>query len=395
MIARTLQAKVVELAAKYPFVLITGPRQSGKSTLVRACFPDYRYVSFSDLDIRTFAKEDPRGFIATYSDKTIIDEVQKEPSVLSYLQTHTDHEGREGMYILTGSQNLLLMESVDESLAGRVGLLRLLPFSHAEMVAGGIAPSSVDEEIFNGCYPRLYDKGIRPTDYYPSYIRTYVERDVRSLKQIGDLSRFVRLVKLCAGRIGQLLNVSSLAVECGVSAPTVQSWLSVLEQCYIIYLLRPDHRNFSKRLVKSPKLYFYDTGLACSLLEITSASQVATHYLRGGLFENMVIGELLKHCFNAGFDANFTFWRDSNGNEVDLLVPGSDGQNAFEIKSGATFHQDFLKGLSFWGRLSGEPGEHRTVIYGGDLGMSTSEGAVIPWQDIAACTDRLFETPAK
>lgn len=382
MIKRLLHSKVTELAAKFPFVLITGPRQSGKSTLAKMVFPDYRYVSFSDIDMRTFAKEDPRGFIATYSDRVIIDEVQKEPSILSYLQTHTDNECREGMYILTGSQNILLMESVDETLAGRVGILRLLPFSHAELAAAGIVPATINEEIFNGCYPRLYDKHIAPTDYYPNYISTYVERDVRSIRQIGDLSQFVRFVKLCAGRIGQLLNLSSLAVECGVSAPTVQSWLSILEQCYIIHLLRPDHRNFSKRLVKSPKLYFYDTGLACSLLEITSPSQVATHYLRGGLFENMVINELIKRRFNAGKEANLSFWRDSNGNEVDLLATEGTEQFAYEIKSGATFSKDYFKGLIHWAKLSGVDAAHRAVIYGGDRKMMSSDGNIIPWGDL-------------
>lgn len=382
MITRTLHRKVTELAAKFPFVLLTGPRQSGKSTLAKMAFPDYGYVSFSDIDMRTFAKEDPRGFIATYPDKTIIDEVQKEPSILSYLQTHTDNEGRGGMYILTGSQNVLLMESVEETLAGRVGILRLLPFSHAELAAAGIAPATIDEEIFNGGYPRLYDRHIHPTDYYPNYINTYVERDVRNIRQIGDLSLFVRFIKLCAGRIGQLLNLSSLSVECGVSAPTAQSWLSILEQCYIIHLLRPDHRNFAKRLVKSPKLYFYDTGLACSLLEISSHQQIATHYLRGGLFENMVINELIKRRFNAGKEANLSFWRDSNGNEVDLLAADGAEQFAYEIKSGATFNKDYFKGLDYWARLSGADAAHRTVIYGGDRGMTTSDGNIVPWADM-------------
>lgn len=382
MIARALHTKAVELATKFPFVLITGPRQSGKSTLVKMAFPDYNYVSFSDIDIRTFANEDPRGFIATYPDKTIIDEVQKAPSILSYLQTHTDNENREGMYILTGSQNILLMESVDETLAGRVGILRLLPFSHAEMKAAHIVPQSIDEEIFCGGYPRLYDKQITPTDYYPNYINTYVERDVRSIKQIGDLSLFVKFIKLCAGRIGQLLNKASLAIECGISEPTVQAWLSILEQCYIIYLLRPDYKNFTKRLVKTPKLYFYDTGLACSLLEINSASQIATHYLRGGLFENMVINELIKQRFNQGRETNFSFWRDSHGNEVDLLQTEAKEQIAYEIKSGATYHKDYFKGLTYWANLSNASVSNRFVVYGGIRSIQTSEGKLVAWENL-------------
>ena len=379
MIARTLQKKILYLSTKFPFVLVTGPRQSGKSTLVRHSFPEYAYVSLEEPDNRSFAEEDPRGFISEYSDKTIIDEVQRVPKLLSYLQTHTDLAGKNGMYILTGSQNFQLLSSVDQSLAGRVAVLTLLPFSHEEMRNGDILPQTIDEEIFNGSYPRLYDNGLAACDYYPSYIDTYVERDVRTVKDIGNLSGFVRLIKLCAGRIGQLLNMSSLATECGVTIPTISSWLSVLQSSYIIYLLQPDYRNFTKRLVKTPKLYFYDTGLACSLLEIKQASQVATHYLRGGLFENMVINEFTKRCFNAGDRPSFTFWRDSNGNEVDLLMNNGEHIEAIEIKSGQTFSSDYFKNLKYWGKLSGENKDHRRVIFGGNQHRHTSEGELVPW----------------
>lgn len=382
MITRTLQSKLEQLATKFPFVMITGPRQSGKSTLAKMTFPQYKYVSFADIDIRNFAKTDPRGFIATYPDKTIIDEVQLEPSILHYLQTHTDNENREGMYILTGSQNFLLMDSVNQSLAGRIGILKLLPFSHNELKSNNILPPTINEEIFNGCYPRLYDKNIHPTDFYPNYISTYVERDVRNIKSIENLSAFVKLLKLCAGRIGQLLNKSSLAVECGISEPTVQSWLSILEQSYIIYLLRPEHRNFNKRLTKSPKLYFYDTGVACSLLEITSATQIRTHYLRGGLFENMVINEKIKQCYNKGNDANVAFWRDSHGNEVDLIEHIDGEDYIYEIKSGATANPDYFKGLNYWGDLSNIDISRRIVIYSGENKFNTSNGIMIPWKDI-------------
>ena len=274
MIKRTLQTKLLELIKKYPIVTLTGPRQSGKSTLLQHSFPDYKYVSLEDPDMHLFATDDPRGFLATYPDKTIIDEAQRVPSLFSYIQTHTDKEGREGMYLLAGSHNFLLMESINQSLAGRTAVLKLLPFSHTEMKDSGILPRSVDEEIFKGSYPRLYDKDIAPSDYYPFYIQTYVERDVRLLKNIGDLSKFIRFIKLCAGRIGQLLNISSLANECGVAVSTISTWISVLEASYICYLLKPDHNNYAKRLVKTPKLYFYDTGLACSLLDIRMHEQV-------------------------------------------------------------------------------------------------------------------------
>ena len=316
MIDRILQTKLQELSKKYPIVTLTGPRQSGKSTLLRHAFPDYKYVSLEDPDIRLFATEDPRGFLATYPDKTIIDEAQRVPALFSYLQTHTDREGHEGMYLLAGSHNFLLMENISQSLAGRTAILKLLPFSHAEMANGNILSSSINEEIFTGGYPRLYDKHITPSEFYPYYIQTYVERDVRLMKNIGDLSKFIRFIKLCAGRIGQLLNLSSLANECGVAVSTISTWISILEASYICYLLKPDYNNYAKRLVKTPKLYFYDTGLACSLLDIQTAEQVSSHFLRGGLFENLVINEFVKKSYNQGQEPDLTFWRDSTGNEV-------------------------------------------------------------------------------
>ncbi|MCD8208319.1 MAG: ATP-binding protein [Bacteroidales bacterium] len=379
MIKRDLTAKLQELAGKYPLVTLTGPRQSGKSTLLRTAFPDYRYVSLEDPDMRLFAEDDPKGFIATYPDRTFIDEAQRVPALFSYLQTHTDKAGREGMYLLAGSHNFLLMQSVGQSLAGRTAVLKLLPFSHAEMVGGDVLPQSVDEEIFMGGYPRLYDKGLKPVDFYPSYIQTYVERDVRLMKNIGDLSAFIRFVKLCAGQIGQLLNLSSLAGECGLTASTASAWLSVLEASYICYRLQPNHKNYSKRLVKTPKLYFYDTGLACSLLGLTSAEQVRTHFLRGGLFENLVLNEFVKRGCNRGVESDLSFWRDSTGNEIDLLENVGGQEHAYEIKSGATFSPDYFKGLVKWAALSGADSDHLSVIYTGDTDLSTKHGHVLSW----------------
>lgn len=377
MIARVMESKAIALSQKYPFVVITGPRQSGKTTLAKTAFPDYRKVSLEDIDNRMFASQDPRGFISTYPDRTIIDEVQRVPSLLSYLQTHCDDVGRDGMYILTGSQNLQLMEAVDQSLAGRVGLLHLLPFSKSEMEAGGILPQSIDEKLLYGCYPRLYDKGIAPDDYYPNYIGTYVERDLRSLKDISDLGKFVRFLKLCAARVGQLLNKSSLANDCGISVPTIDSWLSILESSYILFLLKPDHCNYSKRLVKAPKLYFYDTGLACSLLEIKTPAQMNTHYLRGNLFENMVISDFMKNDYNKGIiEPSVSFWRDSAGNEVDLLHRDGNKEDAYEIKSAETFNESFLKGLKYWSKLSGAEASDLHVIYGGRTPMMRSDASV-------------------
>lgn len=380
MIERALKTKLSESIKKYPVVTLTGPRQSGKSTLLRYSFPEYNYVSLEDPDMRLFASSDPRGFIATYADKTIIDEAQRVPSLFSYLQTHTDREGREGMYLLAGSHNFLLMESIGQSLAGRTAVFKLLPFSHSEMRAGDILPQSVDMEIFKGAYPRVYDKNIFPTDFYPFYVQTYVERDLRLIKNIGDLNKFMLFIRLCAGRIGQLLNISSLANECGVAVSTISVWMSILEASYICYLLKPDYNNYSKRLVKTPKLYFYDTGLACSLLGITTPEQVSTHFLRGGLFENLVINEFIKKAYNNGKEPEIYFWRDSIGNEVDLIEYSDGGKYAYEIKSGATFLPDYFNGLGRFSKLSGLSAENCSVIYGGNESLRTSNGRVLAWQ---------------
>lgn len=379
MIERTLKTKMVQLAGKFPVVTLTGPRQSGKSTLLKHSFPDYQYISLEDPDLREFATNDPRGFIASYPKRVIIDEAQRVPSLFSYLQSHVDNVDDAGMYLLAGSHNFLLMESVNQSLAGRTAVLKLLPLSHEEMKAAGVLPATVNEEIFTGSYPRLYDKQIAPTDYYPYYIQTYVERDVRLMKNIGNLALFIKFIKLCAGRIGQLLNLSSLANECGISMPTAKGWLSVLEASYICYELHPDSNNFAKRLVKTPKLYFYDTGLACSLLGISYADQVQSHFLRGGLFENMVVNSFVKRMWHSGRNADLRFWRDSQGNEVDLL-DYSDGEAvAYEIKSGATFSPSFFGGLSKWAELSSTPTDRLNVIYGGENGLTTSKGKLIAW----------------
>jgi len=379
MIERQLKPKLIELSEKYPIITLTGPRQSGKSTLLKTTFPDYDYVSLEDMDTRLFAQDDPRGFIATYPEKTIIDEAQRVPQLFSYIQTHVDSLNKEGVYLLAGSHNFLLMEAIGQSLAGRTALLKLLPFSHAELAGAGVLPETVDEQIFTGAYPRLYDKNIAPGDFYPYYIQTYVERDVRQMKNIGDLSKFIKFIKLCAGRIGQLLNVSSLANECGISVSTSESWISLLEASYIVYKLTPDHNNYAKRLVKTPKLYFYDTGLACSLLDISSPEQVSTHFLRGSLFENLVINEFVKESFNKSEEPLLSFWRDQTGNEVDLIKAESGKQYAYEIKSGATFAKDYFKGVVHWAKLSGTAPEFCNVIYAGEKSLTTSQGKVTGW----------------
>lgn len=378
-IPRLLAKKIRELSSKFPIVALTGPRQSGKSTLLRHMFPDYKYVSLEDLDNREFAVTDPRGFLATYPSHTIIDEAQKVPSLFSYLQTHTDLAGETGMYIIAGSQNFMLMEAIDQSLAGRTAVLKLLPFSRKELHDAELLPDTLDEQIFKGFYPRIYSNEIDPADYYPSYLQTYVERDVRTLLNVSNLGMFLKFIRLCAGRIGQIFNKTALATETGCSATTIDSWISVLEASYICYRLEPNFNNYNKRIIKSPKLYFYDTGLACSLLGITSPQQVATHYLRGGLFENMVINQFVKASLNEGRTPDLTFWRDSSGTEVDLIETKGTDQYGYEIKSGQTFSQDFLKGLIMWGKYSGTPADRRTVIYGGSQQLHTSNGSAIPF----------------
>lgn len=380
MVDRSLAPKIQHLATKFPVVALTGPRQSGKSTLLKYLFPEYRYVSLEDLDIRTFALSDPRGFLATYDNHVIIDEAERVPELFSYLQTHVDRLNEPGMYMLSGSRNFHLMDAIDQSLAGRVAILKLLPFSRLELHDGGILPETIDNQIFTGFYPRIYDKEIPPADYYPSYINTYIERDVRQILNVTNLTRFTRFLRLCAGRIGQLLNKSSLAVEAGITIPTVDSWLSVLEASYITYCLEPNYKNYNKRIVKSPKLYFYDTGLACSLLGITSPEQVATHYLRGELFENLVITQFIKGDFNRGITPDLTFWRDSTGLEVDLIKTFGQDVFAYEIKSGRTFNQSYFDGLKKWSGLSGTPTDRLAVVYGGESSFETSSGKVISLQ---------------
>ncbi|MDE5786597.1 MAG: ATP-binding protein [Duncaniella sp.] len=382
MITRLLSTKISELSTKYPIITLTGPRQSGKSTLLRNQFPDYEYISLENLDIREFAEEDPKGFLKTYPSHAIIDEVQKVPKLFSYLQTHVDICGEAGMYMLAGSQNFHLMQHIGQSLAGRTPLLKLLPFSRRELNDAGLLDNSINAQIYKGFYPRLYDKAIEPTDYYPYYIQTYIERDVRDILRVVDLNKFIKFIRLCAGRVGQILNMTSLATEAGISSTTAEGWLSVLEASYICYRLEPNFNNYNKRIIKSPKLYFYDTGLACSLLGLTSATQVESFYMRGALFENLVINQFIKDDYNSGRNPDLTYWRDSQGTEIDLIKSAETLLTAYEIKSGQTFSKDYFKGLDKWGQLSSTPAERLNVIYCGEKSMNTSNGNVIAFTDM-------------
>lgn len=376
-IYRDITPFLLQVSTQFPIVTVTGPRQSGKSTLLKNCFKDYQYLSLEDIDIREMALMDPRGFLNKYSNHIILDEIQRVPQLMSYLQTHVDKENQPGMFILAGSQSFLLMQGLSQSLAGRTALLTLLPFSRRELHAAGVLPGSIDATVFQGMYPRIYNIDISPSLYYQAYIQTYIERDVRDILNVTDLSRFIRFIKLCAGRTGQILNMSTLANETGITSTTAEAWLSVLEASYICYRLQPYYKNFNKRIIKAPKLYFYDTGLVCSLLGLTSAQQVSDFYLRGGLFENLVINQFIKNNYNAGVIPDLYYWRDSSGNEIDLINANGGTLNAYEIKSGATFHSEFFKTLDKWGQLASVEHGNLNVIYTGDESISTSKGNLI------------------
>ena len=382
MIKRSAATELQNLARSFKAVALLGPRQSGKTTLSKAIFPGKPYVSLEAPDSRAFAIDDPRGFLAQFPSGAILGEVQRTPQLFSYLQQILDETAEPGAFILTGSNNFLLQESLSQSLAGRVGFLFLLPFNADELNAAGQLAETVDTYLLKGSYPPVYDQPVTPQKWYPNYIRTYIERDVRQLRNITNLGTFERFLRLCAGRTGQLLNLNSLGIEAGADHKTIASWISVLESSFVIYLLRPHHQNFNKRVVKTPKLYFTDTGLACSLLGIRDESQLALHPLRGGLFENMVVTEVLKQRLNSGQEPQLYFWRDNTGHEIDLLLDRGTRLVPLEIKSGQTITPDYFASLTFWQQLTGTAGG--TVVYGGRQAQSRSNGiTVLPWQEVA------------
>lgn len=383
MFKRELKATIARYK-KFPAIALLGPRQSGKTTLAKETFKTHRYTSFEDPATRELAERDPRKFFANNENKhgIIIDEFQHVPQILSYIQLEADEKDRPGYFVLTGSQNFLMNQAITQSLAGRVGILTLLPLSLHELTANKlIAKKSVDDIIFSGGYPRLYAKKFTPQELYPSYIQSYVERDVRQLTAVGDLRSFQRFMQLCAGRIGQQLNLSELSSACGISVSTVQRWISILEASYVLFLLPPYFKNFNKRLTKSPKLYFYDTGLACSLLGIESPEQLALHHLRGNIFESFIIADLCKQYFNVGKRPPLYYWRDLNGRlEVDCIIEEGLSLVAIEIKSGETFSYDFFDNLQEWSALAETDPKHNYVIYGGDFVQSRAAGNIRGWK---------------
>lgn len=381
MYDRQLAHEVVAAGRQYRAIVLLGPRQSGKTTLARTLFPEFRYISLEDPDVRSRALSDPRGLLGESASSLVLDEVQRAPDLLSYLQGILDDPASKRRFILTGSQNLLLAEKVSQTLAGRTRIFSLLPLSQRELLENGVRSDDVlEDRLYRGGYPRIYDQGLDPNEWLAQYYATYVERDVRSLSTISNLDLFDRYVRLLAGRTGQLLNLSSLGSDSGVSQPTAAAWLSILKTSYICLTLEPHFRNFSKRLIKSPKPYFYDTGLLCYLLRITAPEQIFSHPLRGAIFENWVVTERVKAFFNAGKEAPLYFWRDTKGHEVDLVIDRGTLLEPAEIKSGATFDPSFSAGLKYFASLQRHPGGE--IIYGGDESFTYDAFSVTSWKDI-------------
>jgi len=382
MVNRTIVEGINAYMQRYPIVALTGPRQSGKTTLLKGIFPDFRYVSLENPDNRAFAENDPNGFLQLYDQKVILDEVQRVPALLSYIQTIVDSNNMMGQFILSGSQNFNLMKSITQSLAGRVALFKLLPFDMTELKSADLLPSDYEQLIIKGSYPALYDRSIPFASFYANYIETYIQRDVTELLSIRDFGLFRTFLKLCAARIGQQLNIASLSSETGVSVPTLRSWISILESSYIVYQLPPFFKNFNKRLVKSPKLYFYDTGLASFLLGIRNEKTLLESEFKGALFENMIITEYVKQNYHNNLYHDFYYWRDSNGHEVDLLVSNDTAYDAIEIKSTKTILPKQFAGLDFLANIGGDAIRRKILVYGGDSSQKRTHYQIWAWSDI-------------
>lgn len=396
MIKRTLATRLKTAAGEFPVVTLTGPRQSGKTTLVRAVFKNHGYASLEAPDQRSFALEDPRGFLGQFDAPVILDEIQRVPELFSYIQVLVDeHPDWKGRFILTGSQNFLLLASISQSLAGRTAVLHLLPFSLAELAGrkplaldslGRTVPKTIKkapmgllETLHTGFYPRVHDKHLPARSWLDSYYQTYVERDVRNVLNVGDVETFGRFVRLAAGRCGQLLNLSGMASDCGVSHTTARRWLSVLEASFIVTLLRPHHKNFGKRLIKSPKIYFLDTGLLCYLLQVQAPGELLHRAERGAVFESFVVAELCKNFMHRGEQPRLYFWRDAAGHEVDILVDLAGNLVPLEVKSAETVASDFFDSLVYWRNLAGDRESPLSMVYGGDRAFRRSGVLVYPW----------------
>ncbi len=365
MIKRAISDLILHYSRHYPVVTITGPRQSGKTTLCKALFPEKKYFSLENIDTRGYAKTDPRSFLnACLKEGAVIDEIQRVPELVSYVQEIVDAQDKPGLFILTGSQNFHLLDTVSQSLAGRSALAVLLPFSYNEIYLDKAVP--LDKVLFTGFYPRIYDKKLNPAEALSFYVSTYLERDIRALINVKDLSKFEKFLKLCAGRAAQIINLSNLANDCGINHNTAKSWLGVLEASYVIFFVRPHHSNFGKRLIKAPKLYFTDCGLAAYLLDIQNVKHIANHPLKGAIFENFIVAELLKARANHGKNSNIYFFRDNVGNEVDVLLEKGGSVKPVEIKLGSTINDDYFKSLRYYQKINKKNSLKAALIYGGN-----------------------------
>jgi uncharacterized protein len=383
MIERIISKQILDATEKMPVICITGPRQSGKTTLVRNLFPTFRYYNLEFPQHRELAQNDAVSLLSEWNSGIIIDEVQRVPEILSTIQFFADQNQNPGKIIITGSQNLLLMQSVSQTLAGRVALFNLLPFSVQELTGTEFEEAYFENYITKSFYPRIYDQNLNPEIWLQDYINTYIERDVRQITAVKDLSLFSNFLKLCAGHTGQMINLSTFSNNLGVDVKTVKGWFSILETSYIVFLQPTYFKNFNKRIIKTPRLFFYDTGLACNLLGIKSKTDYETHYLRGGLFESFIISELWKIIFNLKLNSNIYFFRDSNGNEIDALIEYSGTLKAVEIKSGKTIISDFFKGLNYLEKISDKQKTEKFLIYAGDENQNRTLGKVLSWRNCA------------
>jgi predicted AAA+ superfamily ATPase len=381
IIIRKLGMSIKELAKKYPIIGLTGPRQSGKTTLLKSLFPDYRYVSLENPDHRNFAETDPNGFFGIYNEKVIIDEAQRVPKIFSYLQSIVDDSGMMGQYILSGSQNFHLMQSITQSLAGRVAIFKLFPFDNQELESAQLLNDDYLSQLIKGFYPAIYDREITSKTFYSNYVQTYIQRDVSEIIAVKDMRLFQNFIGLCAAQSGQLLNLNSLATRCGITQPTAKAWLSALESSYIVFQLYPFHDNFSKRIVKTPKLYFYDTGLVCFLLKLHQPELIQSHPIKGNLFENMMVAEYVKQMHHHNSPVDIWFWRDSSGHEIDLLIQEGLDTQIIEFKASQTVMPDMFKGLTWFEGNSRIENLKKTLVYGGYQQQERSMGKVVPWKE--------------
>lgn len=381
MLQREIITAINLLVDKYPIIAVTGPRQSGKTTLLKYMFPEYRYVSLENPDVRSFATTDPNGFLKEYSEYVIFDEVQRVPSLFSYLQTKVDESKLMGQFILSGSQNFHLVQNITQSLAGRVAIFKLLPFDLQELNGAGLLQENYAENLVKGFYPAIFDREIPSKIFYSNYVQTYIQRDVSEIIAIKDMRLFQNFISLCATRAGQLLNLSSLARQCGITQPTAKAWLSALESSYILFLLPPYYKNFSKRIVKTPKLYFYDTGLLCYLLKLDNVEQIQLSDFKGALFENMMIAEYVKRMHHCNQLNDIWFWRDVAGNEVDLIIQAGPTQKAIEFKATQTIMPNLFKGLNYYEKISGKTNLSKYLVYGGEESQKRTVATVVPWKD--------------